>query len=518
VSGLSSPVFVTHAGDGSNRLFIVELGGKIKVRRPGEFNPTDFLDIGSRIVAGGERGLLGLAFHPQYPANGRFFVFYTRAGDGALVIAEYRVSANPDVASPTTEKILLTIPHPTYSNHNGGMLAFGTDGYLYIGTGDGGSGNDPSNNAQNRNSLLGKMLRIDVNVPAGSSAPYLSPASNPFAGATQGLDEIFAFGLRNPWRFSFDRLTGQQWVADVGQGAREEVNAPIVSGGNYGWRVYEGAACTGVDSSLCTPANYLFPVFDYGHANGRCSITGGYVYRGTRAAVAQGTYVHGDYCTGEVFTWNGAMQTVLMDTALNISSFGEDEAGEIYVVGLGGTVSRLDQTTPCSYAISPTSQSVAASGGTGFGVGVIAGSGCDWTATANTGWLHVTAGATGSGNGNVTFSVDANTTPSSRSGTMTVAGQAFTVSQAATAAPTSCTFSISPRSATISRSGGTGTVTVTTQAGCAWTAASNSSWIVVTAGSMGSGPGTVTYAVSANAKPRNGSMTIAGKSFQVKQR
>jgi glucose/arabinose dehydrogenase len=251
------------------------------------------------------------------------------------------VSANPDVAG-IGERILLTIPHPTFSNHNGGMLAFGPDGYLYVGTGDGGSGNDPSNNAQNRNVLLGKILRIDVSVPDDSTVPYLSPADNPFAGAIPGLDEIYAWGMRNPWRFSFDRLTGQQWVADVGQGAREEVNAPIVSGGNYGWRVYEGAACTNVDRGLCAPANYVFPVFDYTHANGRCSITGGYVYRGTQGAMTEGTYVYGDYCTGEIFTWNGSVQTILIDTSLSISSFGEDEAGELYVVGLGGTVSRLD--------------------------------------------------------------------------------------------------------------------------------------------------------------------------------
>lgn len=516
VSGLASPLFVGHAGDGSNRLFIVERGGKVKVLRPGEFNPTEFLDIGSKIVAGGERGLLGLAFHPQYPANGRFFLFYTRAGDGALVIAEYGVSANPDVAS-TAEKILLTIPHPTYTNHNGGMLAFGPDGYLYAGIGDGGSGNDPLNNAQNVNTLLGKILRLDVNVPAGSPVPYLSPAGNPFAGATPGMDEVFAVGFRNPWRFSFDRLTGQQWVADVGQGAREEVSAPIVGGGNYGWRVYEGTACTNLDPALCIAANYAFPVFDYGHTNGRCSITGGYVYRGSQAVTPAGTYVYGDYCTGEIFVWSGAAQTVLLDTALNISSFGEDEAGEIYVVGLGGTVSRLDAVVPCSYAISPTSQSVSAGGGTGFGVGVVAGAGCGWTAAPDVAWLHVTAGASGSGNGSVTYTVDANTTTSSRSGTMAIAGQTFTVSQSAP--PANCSISLSPRSATMGQQGGAGSVTVTTQPGCAWTAVSNASWIVVTGGSTGSGTGAVTYTVAASTgKPRTGTVAIAGKSFQVKQR
>ena len=222
---LSGPVFVGNAGDGTNRLFILEQGGAIRVLQLGSSTPTAFLDIHTKVIAGGEQGLLGLAFHPQYASNGRFFVYYTRAGDGTIVIAEYKVSANPNVADPA-ETVLLTIPHPTNTNHNGGMLAFGPDGYLYIGVGDGGGANDVPNNAQNINLLLGKILRIDVSVPL----TYSSPPTNPFYGATPGRDEIFAYGMRNPWRFSFDRVTGAQWVADVGQGAREEVDTPIVSG------------------------------------------------------------------------------------------------------------------------------------------------------------------------------------------------------------------------------------------------------------------------------------------------
>src|SRR5215510_5664143 len=210
-TGLSSPLFVGHAGDSSNRLFILEQGGVVKVLQPGSSTPTVFLDIHTRIVAGGEQGLLGLAFHPGYASNGRFFVYYTLAGDGTLVIAEYNVSPDPNVADPT-ETVILTIPHPTNTNHNGGMLAFGSDGYLYVGVGDGGSANDPPNNAQNIDVLLGKILRLDINV---AGAPYGSPVDNPFAGATPGRDEIFAYGLRNPWRFSFDRDTGVQWVGDV---------------------------------------------------------------------------------------------------------------------------------------------------------------------------------------------------------------------------------------------------------------------------------------------------------------
>lgn len=355
--GLSSPLFVTHAGDGSNRLFIVERGGIIRVLQPGASVTGVFLDLGTKVLAGGERGLLGLAFHPQYTGNGRFFVYYTRTGDGTIVISEYKVSSNPNVASPA-EKTLLTIPHPTFANHNGGMIAFGPDGYLYAGVGDGGSGNDPSNNAQNLNTLLGKILRINVNPPSGSTAPYVSPSDNPFFGAIAGRDEIFAYGMRNPWRFSFDRITGQLWVGDVGQGAREEVDTPIVKGGNYGWRVYEGFLCTGTDPSLCNPGAYEFPAFDYSHVNGRCSITAGYVYRGSQGALPDGTYVYGDFCTGEIFAWNGSAQKVLLDTALNISSFGEDELGELYVVHLGGTVSRIKPLSAATWTFTANPSSI----------------------------------------------------------------------------------------------------------------------------------------------------------------
>ena len=304
VSGLSSPVFVGNAGDNSNRLFIVEQAGVIKVLQPGSATPTVFLDIQTKVVKSGEEGLLGLAFHPLYANNHRFFVYYSRVGDGTEVIAEYHTSAsNPDLADPN-ETVLLTIPHPTNTNHNGGMLAFSpVDHFLYIGVGDGGSSNDPPNNAQNTGVLLGKILRIDVDHTGG--VPYSSPSGNPFLGANPGRDEIFAFGFRNPWRFSFDRVTGVQWVGDVGQDAHEEVDTPIVAGGNYGWRVYEGFSCTGTDSTLCNPANYIMPIFDYPHS-GRCSITGGYVYRGLQGALAAGTYIYGDYCSGEILTWNGS--------------------------------------------------------------------------------------------------------------------------------------------------------------------------------------------------------------------
>ena len=419
-TNLSSPVFVGHAGDGSGRLFILEQAGIIKVLQPGGAL-TIFLDIRSSVLSGGERGLLGLAFHPLYSTNGRFFVFYTQNPDGALVVAEYLASPPASNVAGTTERRILVIPHPGAANHNGGMLAFGGDGYLYIGVGDAGSANDPPNNAQNLNTLLGKILRIDIN----AGVPYASPANNPFAGPTAGLDEIYAYGMRNPWRFSFDRQEDQLWVGDVGQGAREEVDTPIISGGNYGWRVWEGTLCR--ETALCGSANFIPPVFDYDHSGGRCSLTGGYVYRGSQGTVAPGTYLYGDYCSGEIFAWNGSSQSVLLGSGMNISSFGEDEQGELYVVDLGGTVSRLESSGSCGVSISPTSLSFQRQGGDGT-VAVTAGAGCGWTAESNASWI--TVNASGSGNGTVTFTVAVYTgKPKRRNGTITIGGETFTVTQ-----------------------------------------------------------------------------------------
>ncbi|PYT02459.1 MAG: hypothetical protein DMF60_21310, partial [Acidobacteria bacterium] len=342
LSGLSSPVFVTNAHDNSDRLFVVEQGGIVKVLQHGATSPTIFLDITSRVLSGGERGLLGLAFHPQFAANRRFFVYYTRQTDGAIVIAEYHSSVSNRDVSDTTETVILVILHSSFANHNGGMIAFGPDGFLYFGTGDGGSGNDPDNNSQNINVLLGKILRIDIDHPNGS-APYSSPSSNPFASSA-GADEIYAFGLRNPFRFSFDRGTGQLYVADVGQGAREEIDIVTV-GGNYGWRIMEGSICNpAFNGGVCTPpTGHIPPISEYTHSLGRCSITGGYVYRGARSSLPTGSYVFGDYCTGEIFMMQNGLNTspVLLDSPHNISSFGEDESGEIYVVALAGSVYRI---------------------------------------------------------------------------------------------------------------------------------------------------------------------------------
>lgn len=343
-SGLTSPIFLTHAGDGTRRIFIVERAGIIKVVQPGSNVPTVFLNITSLTTTTGERGLLSVAFHPQYRTNRRFFCYFTRASDGAIQVSEFQASAaDPNVAD-TTERPIITIPHPGQSNHNGGTLAFGPDGYLYAGPGDGGSGNDPPNNAQNINSLLGKMIRIDIDVPPTQTPAYNIPATNPFAGSTPGADEIFALGLRNPFRWSFDRGgTRQLWLADVGQNSWEEVDI-IVNGGNYGWRVYEGNACTNLDPGLCVPANYVAPVFVYSSQNNtqRCSITGGYVYRGTQGTLPSGSYTYGDYCTGEVLLWHNNQQIPLHDIAdFNLVSFGEDEDGELYVVMAGGLIQKI---------------------------------------------------------------------------------------------------------------------------------------------------------------------------------
>jgi glucose/arabinose dehydrogenase len=342
LTGLSSPLYLTHAGDGTNRLFVVEQPGRIQVLRLPGSTPAVFLDITPKVLSGGERGLLGLAFHPGYAVNRRFFVHYTRQPDGATVIAEYQASAgDPDLADGT-ETVLLVVLQP-FANHNGGTIEFGPDGFLYIGLGDGGSGNDPDNRAQDLDDLLGKILRIDVDVP-NPPALYSSPADNPFVGASPGRDEIYAVGLRNPFRFSFDRQTGALIAGDVGQGMREEIDV-IVRGGNYGWRVFEGSLCTGLDPALCGAGGFIAPIAEYDHSAGRCSVTGGYVYRGAQGTLPVGTYVFGDFCTGEIFQLGqvaaGAPLELLLDTTSSLASFGEDEAGEIYVVGLEGSVFRL---------------------------------------------------------------------------------------------------------------------------------------------------------------------------------
>ncbi len=343
--GLQAPLFLTHAGDGSGELFIVEQPGTIRVIDHGVLQETAFLDLRDRVwTKGNEQGLLGLAFHPDHRHNGRLFVNYNRREDGATVLVEYKRQGNELQVSVATERVLMTVPQP-YLNHNGGMVAFGPDGYLYVGRGDGGSRGDPQNRAQNLEELLGKILRIDVD----HERPYAIPGDNPFAKGG-GRAEIFAFGVRNPWRFSFDRETGMLWLADVGQHKWEEVDI-VVAGGNYGWRLMEGTHCYNPDPG-CGSEGLVFPLAEYGHEQGRCSITGGYVYRGGAVPALRGSYLFGDYCSGELFSIpslanrrTSMTPKVLMQTGMRISSFGEDEAGEVYVVDHKGGVYRVAPAT-----------------------------------------------------------------------------------------------------------------------------------------------------------------------------
>lgn len=345
VSGLDQPVHVTNAGDGSGRLFVVEKAGIIRIVANDQLRPEPFLDITTVVgSSGSEQGLLSVAFHPDYRTNGRFFVDYTDK-NGDTVIEGYQVSSEPDVADPGSGVTLLTIDQP-YPNHNGGQLAFGSDGYLYIGMGDGGSGGDPQGNGQNKNVLLGKLLRIDVN--AEGEQPYGIPSDNPYVGDSDARPEVWAIGLRNPWRFSFDRETGDLFIADVGQGDYEEVDVhPVSAGGgkNYGWNTMEGLHCFNPRSG-CAQQGLELPVAEYNHGQG-CSVTGGVRYRGTAVPAFGSTYFYGDYCSGKIWglteapggTWRS---TELLASDHSISSFGEDEAGEIYLTDLAdGGVYRL---------------------------------------------------------------------------------------------------------------------------------------------------------------------------------
>lgn len=346
VSGLVRPTYITDAGDNSGRLYVVEQRGRILVIENGKLRNTPFLDIRDLVnTSGNERGLLSVAFHPSFNKNGQFYVYYTGQPNGDTVVARYLLSRDPNVADPASAKTLLTVDQPE-PNHNGGLLLFGPDGYLYIGLGDGGGGGDRHGsigNGQNLNTLLGKILRIDVN-----QEPYAAPADNPFAGRSDARPEIWAYGLRNPWRFSFDRETHDLYIADVGQGAYEEVNFQPASshgGENYGWRLMEGAHCYN-PAQGCPRDGLVLPIAEYTHDSG-CSITGGYVYRGARYPWLRGQYLFADYCTGIVWStqpdasgkWN-TVQRGRFD--FTVSSFGEDQQGELYVLAHNeGAVYRL---------------------------------------------------------------------------------------------------------------------------------------------------------------------------------
>jgi len=345
-TGLVQPVAIVAAGDASDRIFLAEQRGTVRILAAGVLSATPFLDIRSRVLAGGEQGLLGLAFSPDYARNGRFYICYTRSPDGASVISRFTVSAEADLALASSEEVLLTVPQP-FANHNGGQLAFGPDGFLYIGLGDGGSGGDPLDNAQNPAVLLGKLLRIDVD---GVASGYAVPSDNPFVADPAWQPEIWAAGLRNPWRFSFDRATGDLFVADVGQETWEEVNfAPAGSGGgqNFEWNRREGEACYNPAVGCLSPPNATPPVAVYDHGQG-CSVTGGYVFRGPGNPALQGVYLYGDFCSGAIWglrpNGSGWDNQLLASSGVLISAFGEDEQGRLYLADYGsGRLLRIDQ-------------------------------------------------------------------------------------------------------------------------------------------------------------------------------
>ncbi len=342
-SGLSTPLFLTAPPGDNSRFFIVEKLGRIRIVKNGTLLGTPFLDISSQVSGGGEQGLLGLAFHPQYAQNGIFVVNYTnQAGDTR--VSRFTVSANPDLADGGSEQVILAVAQP-FANHNGGMLAFGPDGYLYVGLGDGGSGGDPQGNGQDRTTLLGSILRLDLD----GAAPYAIPPTNPYASSQTFQREIWAYGVRNPWRFSFDRTTGDLYIGDVGQGAREEIDfqaASSMGGENYGWNIMEGAICFS-PSSGCNQTDLTLPVLDYDHSQG-CSVTGGHVYRGAAVPALLGRYLYADWCQGWVRTFRiQGRQAVeheewpTLAPGGSITSFGEDAQGEVYILVGSGSVYRI---------------------------------------------------------------------------------------------------------------------------------------------------------------------------------
>jgi hypothetical protein len=375
-SGLNNPVYLTTPPGDASRLFVLERPGLIRIIADGTLLPTPFLDIQSIVLSVfNEQGLLGLAFHPNYAGNGQFFVYFTEGtGAGRSVIFRYNVSANPDIADATSGFRVFTLTQP-FVNHNGGQIAFGTDGYLYLGLGDGGSAGDPADRAQNGMNLLGKMLRLDIDgpdaYPADTNNNYAIPPTNPFVGNPGVLDEIWALGLRNPYRWSFDRLTQDLWIADVGQNCWEEINltpASSTGGENYGWDVMEGLHCFNEANHFdCTQSScgsgLVDPVLEYGHGPA-CSVTGGYVYRGSQIPAVQGLYFFADYCSNEIlsvaFEGGTMVDSTNWTTALDppnatinsISGFGEDANGELYIVDLGGEIFKIIRH-PASGAIEP---------------------------------------------------------------------------------------------------------------------------------------------------------------------
>ena len=344
VSGLSGPVFLTQPlNDG--RIFVVEQPGRIRLVKDGVLQATPFLNISTRVLSGGERGLLSVAFHPQYATNHYFYVYFTTQTTGDIRIERFTTTANADVADPATSKLIFTTPHPN-GNHNGGLVTFGPDGMLYAAMGDGGGGSpDVDGNGQNFNAFLGGMIRIDVN----GGDPYAVPPNNPFVGQANKKPELWAKGFRNPWRYAFDPTTSMLYIADVGESAHEEVDVvPATQGGlNFGWRIMEGSSCFG--AATCNQTGLILPLIDYGHTAGACSITGGYVYRGTAIAAIRGHYFYSDYCAGflKSFRYENGVAVDQKDWGITmnaVTSFGVDLAGELYIM-TGSNIVKVAQGT-----------------------------------------------------------------------------------------------------------------------------------------------------------------------------
>lgn len=342
IENLNKPVHITHAGDGTGQMFVVEKVGRIRIIEQGHLLDTPLLDIANRVSRGWEQGLLSVAFPTNYTQKRYFYVNYTNNADDTVIARYHLHHADSKLADPNSEEILLTISQP-FRNHNGGQLAFGADGFLYIGMGDGGSGGDPQGHGQNPDSLLGKILRLDVE---SDTKPYAIPADNPFTNHPKFREEIWAYGLRNPWRFSFDRKTGDLYIADVGQDEFEEIHlqpADSKGGENYGWNIMEGLHC--YNSPHCDQSNLIKPVLEYDHSQGDRSITGGYVYRGKEFPKMQGVYFYADYVSGRLWglqrTENDWETKLLLDTSHNISTFGEDEKGNLYLADLKGKIYKI---------------------------------------------------------------------------------------------------------------------------------------------------------------------------------
>jgi glucose/arabinose dehydrogenase len=544
VSGLSSPVAFVQNPASANTQYVVQQGGQIRIIINGVLQATDFLDVSSLVSLNSERGLLGLAFPPDHAATGRFYINYTNV-NGDTVIARYkRSTGNPMVADPATAFALRWpdgsrfIAQP-YPNHNGGTLAFGPDGYLYIGMGDGGGAGDPQGNAQNPNMLLGKMLRIDVGVSDADPVGYAVPGTNPFRTGPIIAPVTWAFGVRNPWKFSFDDPahggTGALVIGDVGQNLYEEIDyEPAAHGGrNYGWRNREGMH----DYDQSVPPAYTpltEPVFEYPHDPASpirgISIIGGYVYRGVSLGLSyNGRYFFADLTgrvwslgltidglTGEATASGYLEHTSELGGSSNLGSitaFGQDANDELYVVSYSrGIVFRISPT--CPVTLTPASASFDPVGG-GASVGLTIPGGCSWTAASNAGFVTVTGGFSGTGSGTVSYTVASNAgapnaTTATRQATLTIADHSFTVAQAG------CSFAIAPTAGTFGSAGGAGFVDVATPATCPWTATNLPAWASTTSGGSGAGSGRWTFQVAANAGgPRTQTVAIAGRSFAL---